>query len=90
VFVKSLVYYYYLLYFVFVEVNAAESKKAAQKAAMVKKSISVTTLPRYAVNPTLSNSHSIDFQSLRGKPSQLTELEVTKLCCICVVCYRSF
>ncbi len=46
------------------QVDARESKKAAQKAAMVQKSISVTTLPRYAVNPT--KDKGAEFQSLRG------------------------
>jgi serine/threonine protein kinase len=46
------------------QVDAKESKKAAQKAAMVQKSISVTTLPRYAVNPT--KDKGAEFQSLRG------------------------
>ncbi len=46
------------------QVDARESKKAAQKAAMVQKSISVTTLPRYAVNPT--KDPASEFKSLRG------------------------
>ena len=39
---------------------------------MVKKSISVTTLPRYAVNPTLEGDVN-DFKSLRGTPKALED-----------------
>ena len=62
----------FFFFFFFFQVDARESKKAAQKAAMVQKSISVTTLPRYAVNPTQSG-RAADFQSLRGAPKAMAD-----------------